>query len=90
MDIFAIVLSKPHKNVREKIEEVYPNSYQLNKTFFLVTCDQISERIAENVRIRGVNKFKKAAGVVFKLDNHYSGYAAAGIWEWLDKFNRRY
>ena len=76
---FVIVLKEPDSDVISQIKDKYPDYYKLSEATFLVSSDKISRAIAENIGI-GENS---VSGVVFKLNNAYSGFFSRSLWEWL-------
>lgn len=83
MIIYAIVLTEANAEVQQRIAREFPKYYKLNETSFLVRSDEISERVAVSVGIKGADQVKDATGVVFKLKGTYAGYAQNSLWEWL-------
>ncbi len=83
---FAIFLRDIDQNVISRIEENYPNYYKLSDTAFLVSSDRLTQDIAENIGIKGENRIENSLGVVFKLNNAFSGYFEGSLWEWLDQW----
>ena len=83
MSIHAIVLSEANAEVSKRIEAQYPQHYALNNTFFLVRSDEITEKVAIDVGIKGDERTEDALGVVFKLNGTYAGYASRALWDWL-------
>lgn len=84
MFMHAIVLSVPNNGVVERIREKHPRHYQVNPTVYLVRTDEISERIATEIGLKGETRVEGATGAVFKLNGAYSGYAAKSLWEWMN------
>ena len=83
MATFVIVLGQTNSEAIERIKDKYPDCYELSETAFLVSSDQISQKISTNIGI-GEN----FSGVVFKLNQAYSGYFKRSLWEWLGQWEK--
>ena len=83
MALHAIVLQQENAQVAARVEEHYSLNYTVNEKCFLVRTDDISEKVATTVGIKGDKQLPEALGVVLKLNGSYAGYASSGIWEWL-------
>lgn len=83
MAIHNIVLQEENDQVLNRIVKEYPNHYQINSTSFLVSTDEISEKVATRIGIVGDDRIKDSSGIVFRLNGAYSGYASRAVWEWL-------
>lgn len=83
MSIHAVVLTEANAEVSKRIEMRYPQHYALNNTFFLVRSEEITEKVAIDVGIKGDERVEDALGVVFKLNGTYAGYAPRALWDWL-------
>lgn len=83
MAIFGILLQDPDSRVIEHLRQQYGSSqlYELSETIILLRTDQLAEDVAIAAKIKGEERF--AAGVVFKLNRAYAGYASRSLWEWL-------
>ena len=86
--VFAIVLNDPNEAVAERISAKYPGAFKLSDTFFLVSGKTISAHIAAAVGIKGVDRIEDVLGVVFKLNDSYSGYNSRSLWEWLNQVEK--
>ena len=84
MSVFAVVLDAPNSKAVERIQQKYPDHYQLNDTLFLVNSDAITEKIAHAVGISDAEDKRIQSGVVFRLNHSYFGYTSRSLWEWLD------
>ena len=89
MVLHAIVLQEANEEVFARVEEKYRLNYPVSDKCLLVRSDDISERIAANVGLKGDTRIEGAAGAVFKLNGAYAGYASSGLWEWLALEERR-
>ena len=85
MNIYAIVLKRSNPEVSKRIQDVYPDSYSLTDTFFLVQSKGIAKAVATSIGIKGDDKIEGASGVVFKLNRSYSGYTERSLWDWLEQ-----
>lgn len=85
MAVHMIVLTKPNDAVVSRIQEVYPDNYQITQTCYLVQSKNITQKIATTVGIKGEDRIDNASGAVFKLNGAYSGFASRSLWEWLDQ-----
>ena len=83
MSVFAVVLNEAHPDVVERIENAYPDFYQLSNTFFLVQSNALARKVAAAVGIKGDDRIEDAQGVVFRLNRAYAGYSSRDLWEWL-------
>ena len=83
MSVFAVVLREPNEEVRNRLKAEYPGHYRLSPTFALVPADEVSEDIAIKVGIKGDERARNVSGVVFKLQDAWSGYTTQSLWEWL-------
>ena len=85
MALHAIVLQQENAEVAARVEKHYSLNYAVNEKCFLVRTDDISEKVANTVGIKGKGdqQIHDAIGVVLKLNGSYAGYASPGIWEWL-------
>ncbi len=83
MALHNIVLQDENDEVVKRIEKEYPNNHAVSSTSFLVRTDEISEKVAIKVGIKGDDRINDASGVVFRLNGAYSGYASRALWEWL-------
>lgn len=79
MSIHAVVLTEANAEVSKRIEMRYPQHYALNNTFFLVRSEEITEKVAIDVGIKGDERVEDALGVVFKLNGTYAGYAPCAL-----------
>lgn len=79
MSIHAVVLTEANAEVSKRIEVRYPQHYALNNTFFLVRSEEITEKVAIDVGIKGDERVEDALGVVFKLNGTYAGYAPCAL-----------
>ena len=82
MSVFLVALQKENEEVSAKIKELYPNSYTISNTLFLVSDNTITRDLANWV---GVRDNHKENGVVFKLEGSYAGRFTPHLWEWLKK-----
>ena len=85
MAVFAVVLKEANGSVSERLERAYPDHFRLSPTFAMVVADDVAQRVAEKVGIKGDGRISNASGVVFRLTSHYSGYTDRGLWDWIDK-----
>lgn len=83
MSIHIVLLTEPNKEVARRIKEKYPGCHQATDTGFLVQSREITQDVAVNAGIKGEGRVADAAGVVFKLNGAYSGFAPRALWEWL-------
>ena len=88
MAVFAVYLSgeaDATMRIVDRLREAYPDPahYEMSERFFFVRDDTITETIAKRVGIKGADQIGGAAGVIFKLNNSYSGYEDPALWEWL-------
>ena len=60
-------------------------SSRLSQTFAVVATDDLSEKVATRVGIKGENRTSNPSSVVFKLEGPYSGYTDRAPWKWLQK-----
>ena len=84
MFLHAIVLTAPSDGIAERINQHHPKHYRMNHTVYLVRSDDISEKIATDIGLKGERQVEGATGAVFKLNGTYSGYAPTSLWEWLE------
>ena len=90
MAIFAIVLFEPHVKVRDQIKLKYPGHLEYSPTFFLIESDKLTADVANEVCIKGDNRFEGSSGFVLKLEEFtYSGYTARSLWEWFGEAEKR-
>ena len=84
MSVFAVVLTEPTEHTKRRIESSYPNYHELTSDVFLVSSDELTKDIKEKIGIGadGVD------GIVFRLNNIYSGYTSRDTWEWLSKMEQ--
>ena len=85
MAVHMIVLTKPNDAVASRIQEAYPDNYQITQDCYLVQSKDITQKIATTVGIKGKGRVDDASGAVFKLNGAYSGFASRAMWEWLDQ-----
>ena len=86
MAVHMIVLTGQNDVLSARIQEKYPNSYEITQTCHLVHSEDISQKIAIAIGIKGENRIADAAGAVFRLNRGaYSGYADRAMWEWLNQ-----
>ena len=83
MSIFSIVLHEANSEVAQRIETQYPNNFMYTDTFYLVESDSIAATVALNIGLKGDDRVDEASGVVFKLNNAFSGYTKRSLWDWL-------
>lgn len=83
MSIFAIVLHEANPEVAERIDSQYPGNFAYNDTFYLVNSSSISATIALNIGLKGDDRIDESSGVVFKLNDSFSGFTKRSLWEWL-------
>lgn len=84
MVMHAIVLEEENAQVAERIAAHYPKHYRVNDTCFLVRTEDLSSKVAANLKIDGADKSAGAPGVVLKLNGARSGFADSALWEWFD------
>lgn len=85
MAVHMIVLSRRNDAVVARIQETYPDNYEITRTCYLVHSKNITEKIAATVGFKGESRIENASGAVFKLNGAYSGFASRALWEWLDQ-----
>ena len=85
MALHMIVLNSPNEDLASRIQETYPDNYEISQTCYLVQSKDITQKIATAVGIKGENRIAHASGAVFKLNGAYAGYASRALWEWLDQ-----
>ena len=83
MTIHIVVLTRPNADVVARLKERFPGSHQVTDACYLVQSRDITQDIATSVGFKGQDRVDDAAGVVFRLNGAYSGYAARALWEWL-------
>ena len=83
MAVFAIVLKSPNNSVSDRVERAYPDLFRLSPTFMLVTSNEVAQRVAEKVGVRGDSRASDASGFVVKLAQAYSGHTDLGLWDWF-------
>ena len=86
MNIFAVVLAFSNPEVERRVEDVYPEHFRLNDTFFLVPSSSIAETVAVKTGIKGDDRAENANGVVFKLNDAYAGHTTRALWDWLKTY----
>ena len=86
MSVFAIVLREPNKHVQGRVDAEYPTCFWLSPTFAVVATDELTEKVATRVGIKGDDRVPDASGVVLMLGGPYSGYTDRSLWEWLKKY----
>ena len=89
MRVFAVALNEPNPDIARRIEKEYPDHYRISETLCLVSEDVIAEDVAVSVGIKGGDRVEGASGVVFKLNNVYSGFSARSLWDWLSRAEER-
>lgn len=85
MPVFAIVLKEPNQQVLDRVDKEYPDNFRLNPTFWVVSSDDLSEKVAIKAGIKGEDPAPEASGAVFMLRGPYSGYTTRSLWEWLGR-----
>ena len=85
MALHMIVLTSPNENLASRIQETYPDSYEVSQTCYLVQSKDITQKVATAVGIKGKNRVADSSGAVFRLSGAYAGYASRALWEWLDQ-----
>lgn len=83
MSIFALILQAEDPQITKRIRDNFRKSHEVSPTVFVVVSEDLSEKVAVNAGIKGENRASETGGVVFKLQDAYSGYAHPSIWEWL-------
>ena len=85
MTTHAVVLIEPNADVEQRIIDNYPKPrhFKLTDAFYLVRDGHLSEDIAVSAGLKGDERIEQAAGVVFRLNRAYAGYASPLLWEWL-------
>lgn len=83
--VFAIALDSPASVAfKNSIRESYPRHFQYTDQLFLVQDDNISEVVAQTLKIKvDEDADRLASGVVFRLEGAYSGYTSRALWDWL-------
>ena len=88
MKVYGVVLdevTEENIEIGRRVSEKYPDHYRLNESFYLIkTQEDKSVDIARMIGIRGEDQVENCGGVVFRLSQHYSGFAAGSLWEWLE------
>ena len=84
--LFAVFLHSPNSEVGERIEEKYPINYRYTDNIYLICQDSpvVTQKVAETIGIRGENRIEDSSGVVFKLNDAYSGHTHRALWGWLN------
>ena len=77
----AVYFGKANEAAVSRLRATYDNVYELSDTLFLVKTSDLAGRVAEKVRIKGAERV--VPGVVFKLNEAYSGYFKGDLWDWL-------
>ena len=83
MPVHAILLTRHNDEVVARIQEKYPDCYEMSAGCYLVHDNEITRNVASAVGIKGNDRIEDAAGAVFRLNGAYSGFAARSLWEWL-------
>ena len=85
--IFAVVLTGGSVDGPvQRLKERYSASeehYEMSQRFHLVRADSISKWVADHLGLSGENT-EGPTGVVFRLNDEYSGFNDRSLWEWLD------
>ena len=84
MSVFAVALRGPNEDVWALLRERYTDNFEMSATLFLVRSDNVAEKIATDVGMKGSDRVDGSSGVVFKLNKSYSGFASNSLWEWLE------
>ena len=84
MSVFAVALRGPNEGVWALLREKYTDNFEMSATLFLVRSDNVAEKIAMDVGMKGSDRVDGSSGVVFKLNKSYSGFASNSLWEWLE------
>ena len=85
MSVFAIVLKEPDQQVLDRLDAAYPDNFRLSETFALVCSDELTEKVAKKVGLKGKDRIPDGSGAVFRLRGTYSGYTTRSLWEWLEE-----
>ena len=88
--LFLVVLDYEDKSVSERIEQTYPlNHYKINSITYVISSNEISDKIAHNIGLKGDNRIETSSGVVFRLNGAYAGYSYKPLWEWLEQNSQK-
>ena len=80
---YAVHLKKGEQpDVVDLLKKNYPSHYELAADLYLVKTTDLSQVIAEKLKIKGDNRL--VTGLVFRLNTSYSGFYARSLWEWID------
>ena len=82
MAVFAVTLTRKNDAVKERLNELYPNHFQLTNTLFFLTSNELTHEIATKIGIRDEPRVPRGNGVVLKF-NAYAGYTDKALWEWM-------
>ena len=90
MAVYIVALAHPNEELRMRIRESYPSSFEYNPMFHLVSDDNLlSEDIANLIGIKGDLRIEDASGVIIRLtDFSYSGHTKPSLWEWLKEYDQ--
>ncbi len=83
--VFVVVLEADNPEAAARIEAIYPESYRISDTCFLVSGNDTTAAVARKVGIKGSDRIDEGYGAVFRLNGSYSGYASSDLWEWLEQ-----
>ena len=93
--LFAVVLTDEQEEGSAKIADAFEERdfYRLSDDTYVVAHDGLSRDVAKSVGIfqaGGDDETEPGdvAGVVFKLNGSYTGYASQDIWEWLEQADK--
>ena len=89
MAVFAVVLNGANEEVKQHLEQEYPDYFQFTDTFFLVQSNGIAESVAIAAGLKGDDRIEAARGAVFKLNRSYSGFTVRSLWDWLTQAEER-
>lgn len=88
MAIFAVMLGEPNPQIIERIDERYPENYELSPTLIVLSSKDTPEQIAFRIGIKKDKRTKDedVSGVVFRLMHSYAGYSYGSFWDWIEQY----
>ena len=82
--IFAVVLISGQDKGYSLLKESYQNVFQLQDNIILVAGKHLSSDIAKVAALTKDQEEIGVRGVVFKLNEFYTGFTRQSLWEWLE------
>lgn len=83
MSVFVLILPEENTEVINRLEKKYPEFQKITPTTFLLSSNDFSGQVADELGLKGENRISTDGGVVLGIMEIYAGRTDPSVWEWL-------